>query len=256
VLGDAETVAALGRDEIAAFFSEHYQPVNVVIAAAGRLEHDDVVDGVKGFLEDVVPGAGAPRHEPAAPPKPLIVHHRPTEQAHIAFGWRALHQGDPDRFALAVGNQIFGGGMSSRLFQEVREQRGLAYSVYSGSSLYTDSGLLMAYVGTAPNRAREVKELVEQQVDRLVEDGITEQELAVARGYIIGSFLLNLEDSGSRMGRLGRSEMSTVERLSVDEQVERVRAVTVDDVHRVFRRVLSGPRSLVVVGPFEESVFS
>jgi predicted Zn-dependent peptidase len=255
VLGDADTVAGLGRDEIAGFFGAHYRPANVAIAAAGRLEHDDVVDGAKAFLEGIDTGARVPRQAPASTPKPLVVHHRPTEQAHMAFGWRALEQGDDDRFALAIANQVFGGGMSSRLFQEIREERGLAYSVYSGSSLYTDSGLLMAYVGTAPNRAREVKDLVEQQVDRLVNDGITDQELAVASGYIVGSFLLSLEDSGSRMGRLGRSELSTVERLSVDDQVARVRAVTRDDVRRVLRRVLTGPRSLAAVGPFDESVF-
>jgi predicted Zn-dependent peptidase len=101
-----------------------------------------------------------------------------------------------------------------------------------------------------------VKELVEEQVDRLVNDGITEQERTVAIGYVIGSFLLSLEDSGSRMGRLGRAELSAGERLSVDEQVERVRTVTVDDVHRVLRRVLSGPRSLAAVGPFDESIFN
>jgi predicted Zn-dependent peptidase len=100
-----------------------------------------------------------------------------------------------------------------------------------------------------------VKHLVEEQVDRLIDDGITDQELAVASGYVVGSFLLSLEDSGSRMGRLGRSELSIVDRLSVDEQVERVRAVTLDDVQRVIRRVLSGPRALAAVGPFDESVF-
>jgi predicted Zn-dependent peptidase len=256
VLGDVNTVAALGRDEIAGFLDDHYRPENVVIAAAGRLEHEDVVDGVKAFLDGLEPGSRLARHAPVSAPKPLVVHHRPSEQAHVAFGWRAPNQADDDRFALAIGNQVFGGGMSSRLFQEIREQRGLAYSVFSGSSLYTDSGLMMAYVGTAPNRAREVKELVEEQVDRLVNDGITEQERTVAIGYVIGSFLLSLEDSGSRMGRLGRAELSAGERLSVDEQVERVRTVTVDDVHRVLRRVLSGPRSLAAVGPFDESIFN
>jgi predicted Zn-dependent peptidase len=255
VLGDADTVAAMGRDEIAGFFADHYRPANVVVAAAGRLEHEDVVDGVKGFLEDLEPGTRAERQPPATSVTPLVVQHRPTEQAHISFGWRAIDQSDPDRFALAVGNQIFGGGMSSRLFQEIREERGLAYSVYSGSSLYTDAGVLMAYVGTAPSRAREVKELLEELVARLVADGVTEQELAVAKGYVVGSFLLNLEDSGSRMGRLGRSELLSIDRLTVDEQVARVRAVTADDVHRVLNRVLTGPRSLAAVGPFDDSVF-
>jgi predicted Zn-dependent peptidase len=256
VLGDAHTVESLRRDDIAGFFGERYRPANVVIAAAGRLEHDDVVDGVKAFLEGIDSGTRVQRSAPVSPPRPLVVHHRATEQAHMAFGWRAIDQADDDRFALAIGNQVFGGGMSSRLFQEIREERGLAYSVYSGSSLYADSGLMMAYVGTAPNRAREVKELVDEQVDRLVAEGITEQELTVGSGYVVGAFLLSLEDSGSRMGRLGRAELSTGNRLSVDEQVERVRAVTQEDVHRVLRRVLTGPRSLAAVGPFDESVFA
>jgi predicted Zn-dependent peptidase len=256
VLGDENTIASLRRDDIVGFFRDHYKPANVVVAAAGRLEHDDVVDGVKAFLEGMDAGARVPRQPPATAPKPLVVHHRPTEQAHMAFGWRAIDQAADDRFPLAIANQVFGGGMSSRLFQEIREERGLAYSVYSGSSLYSDSGLLMAYVGTAPNRALEVKNLVEEQVDRLVNDGITEQELAVACGYIVGSFMLSLEDSGSRMGRLGRAELSTGDWLSVDEQVERVRAVTVEDVHRVLRRVLTGPRSLAAVGPFDDAAFA
>jgi len=255
VLGDVNTVSSLRRDDIAEFFRDHYRPANVVVAAAGRLEHDDVVDGVKAFLEGMDTGTRVPRQSPSAAPKPLVVHHRSTEQAHMAFGWRAIDQADDDRFALAIANQVFGGGMSSRLFQDIREQRGLAYSVYSGSSLYSDSGLLIAYVGTAPNRALEVKNLVDEEVDRLVTDGITAQELTVACGYIVGSFLLSLEDSGSRMGRLGRAELSTGPWLSVDEQVERVRAVTVDDVHRVLRRVLTGPRSLAAVGPFDDAAF-
>ncbi len=152
VLGDENTIASLRRDDIVGFFRDHYKPANVVVAAAGRLEHDDVVDGVKAFLEGMDARARVPRQPPATAPKPLVVHHRPTEQAHMAFGWRAIDQAAEDRFPLAIANQVFGGGMSSRLFQEIREERGLAYSVYSGSSLYSDSGLLMAYVGTAPNR--------------------------------------------------------------------------------------------------------
>ena len=256
VLGDEATVAALGRDEINAFFTEHYRPANTVIAAAGRLEHDEVIEGVSAFLDGVDEGEAPKRSEPIDPPAALAVEHRPTEQAHLTLGWRAFDQRDPDRFALAVANQAFGGGLSSRLFQEIREDRGLAYSVYSAASLYTDSGLFMIYAGTAPSRVDEVLGLIDAEVDKLVDSGITERELRVASGYLVGALLLNLEDSGSRMGRLARGELASGQALTVDEQVERIRAVTLEDAHRVMQRVLTGPKTLAAVGPFDESSFS
>jgi len=228
----------------------------VVIAAAGRLEHADFVEGVSAFLESVDAGTAPQREQPTAPPKPLAFEQRPTEQAHLTLGWRAIDQRDPDRFALAVANQAFGGGLSSRLFQEIREERGLAYAVYSAASLYTDSGLFMIYAGTAPSKVDEVLDLVEAEVAKVVADGLTERELRVAIGYLVGALFLNLEDSGSRMGRLARGELAAGEALTVDEQVERVRAVTLDDAHRVLTRILTGPRSLAAVGPMDESSLS
>jgi predicted Zn-dependent peptidase len=256
VLGDEATVAALTRDEINTFFTEHYRPANVVIAAAGRLEHDEVIGGVSQFLESVEPGSAPKRAEPMDSPERLAVGHRPTEQAHLALGWRTMDQRDPGRFALAVANQAFGGGLSSRLFQEIREERGLVYSVYSAASLYTDSGLFMIYAGTAPSKVDEVLGLIDAEVAKVVADGITERELRVASGYLVGALLLNLEDSGSRMGRLARGELAAGAALTVDEQVERIRAVTLEDAHDVMQRVLTGPRSLAAVGPFDESAFS
>jgi predicted Zn-dependent peptidase len=256
VLGDEATVAALTRDEINTFFGEHYRPANIVIAAAGRLDHDEVVEGVSHFLESVDAGEAPKRAEPIDPPKALAVEHRSTEQAHLTLGWRAPDQRDPDRFALAVANQAFGGGLSSRLFQEIREERGLAYSVYSAASLYTDIGLFMIYAGTAPSKVDEVLSLIDTEVAKIVADGITERELRVASGYLAGALLLNLEDSGSRMGRLARGELAAGEALTVDEQVERIRAVTLEDAHNVMQRILTGPQSLAAVGPFDESAFS
>ena len=256
VLGDEATVAALTRDEINTFFTEHYRPANVVIAAAGRLDHDEVIDGVERFLASVDAGTAPKRVEPAGTPRPLAVEHRPTEQAYVSLGWRAIDQRDPDRFALAVANQAFGGGLSSRLFQEIREERGLVYSVYSATSLYTDSGLYMIYAGTAPSKVDEVLDLVEAEVGKIVADGLTDRELRVASGYLVGALLLNLEDSGSRMGRLARGELAAGEALTVDEQVEAIRGVTLEDAHRVMQRVLTGPRALAAVGPFDESAFT
>jgi predicted Zn-dependent peptidase len=142
------------------------------------------------------------------------------------------------------------------LFQEIREDRGLAYSVYSAASLYTDSGLFMVYAGTSPSRVDEVLDLIDLEVAKIVTDGITDRELHVAAGYLVGALQLNLEDSGSRMGRLARSELSPSPALSVDDQVDRIRSLTTADAQRVMQRILKGPRSLAAVGPFDEAAFS
>src|SRR3546814_2428763 len=141
--------------------------------------------------------------------------------------------------------------MASRLFQEIREERGLAYSVYSHPSAYSDAGYLTVYCGTAPRRAAEALAVIDGVVADIVEDGVTADELRIAAGYLEGSMLLGLEDSGGRMGRLGRGLMASNHITTIDEHVARLRAVTADDVQRVLRRVLGGPRALAAVGPFE-----
>jgi predicted Zn-dependent peptidase len=180
-----------------------------------------------------------------------VVEHDDTEQAHLCLGWRSLASLDDDRWALSVANQVLGGGMASRLFQEVREDRGLAYSVYSHPTAFADSGYLTIYCGTAPKRAREALTVIDDVLAKVVAEGITEPELAVASGYLVGSMLLGLEDSGSRMGRLGRNLMQSDTITTIDEHVQRLRAVTLDDVSRVLHRVLDTPRTLAAVGPFE-----
>jgi predicted Zn-dependent peptidase len=179
------------------------------------------------------------------------VEHDDTEQAHLCLGWRSLHDLDDDRWALSIASQVLGGGMASRLFQEVREERGLAYSVYSHPTAFADAGYLTIYCGTAPKRAREALAVIDDVLGTVLADGITERELAVASGYLVGSMLLGLEDSGSRMGRLGRSLMQRNVITTIDEHVDRLRAVTLDDVSRVLHRVLDTPRTLAAVGPFD-----
>jgi predicted Zn-dependent peptidase len=156
---------------------------------------------------------------------------------------------------MAVANQVLGGGMASRLFQQVREERGLAYSVYSHPSAYSDSGYLTVYCGTSPKKAHDTLAVIDGVVADLLADGITEGERAVAAGYLEGSLLLSMEDSGGRMGRLGRALMQRDHVPSVDEQVERLRAVTTDDVHGILRKVFDAPRVLAAVGPFDAADF-
>jgi predicted Zn-dependent peptidase len=251
VLGDLATVEAIGRDDIARFFDHWYRPATMVVTAAGRLDHDEVVAAVGAAMGERAGGTMPERRPPEALADTVRVEHDDTEQAHLCLGWRSLDASDADRWALSVANQVLGGGMASRLFQAVREDRGLAYSVYSHPSAFEDAGALTLYCGTAPKRAREALAVIDDVVADVTTNGITDRELAVAAGYLEGSLLLGLEDSGGRMGRLGRSLMQRGHLTSIDEHVARVRAVTTDDVRRVLRRVLEGPRVLAAVGPFE-----
>lgn len=255
VLGTAETVEAMTRDQIAAFFAEWYRPANLVVAASGRLDHDELVASLEPTLGSLTGGARPQRVGPDVPSEPVIVHTDDTEQVHVTLGWRGLNENDDDRYAWAVLNQVLGGGMASRLFQEVREERGLCYSVYSWVSAYADSGTAGLYAATKPSRLKELLDVLDDEVAKMAASGITEAELAVALGYMEGSILLGQEDSGSRMARLGRSLMSRDEAITVDEQLERFRAVTVEDVARVALGVYGESRSLAVVGPVEGSAF-
>ncbi len=253
VLGSAATIEAMSRHDIAAFFGHHYRPANLVVAAAGRLDHDAVMEAVEAGFAQAEPGCVPARHAPSRPPEPLAVVTRPTEQAHLAIGWRAVAHDDPDRYPLAVLNHVLGGGLSSRLFQEIRERRGLAYQVGSYTSLFSDAGALVAYAGTSPARLGEVKDLIEAEAERMVADGVTDRELQVAKGGLSGSMVLGLEDSGSRMARLGASVVARDHVTPVDEHVAAIAAVTADDVARVAKQVLGAPSSVAAVGPVRES---
>ena len=238
--------------QIAEFHHHWYRPANLVVAAAGDLDHGQVVDRVAAFLGGHPAGTRPERRAPDDSVVPLVVAHRPTEQAHVAMAWRGLDHRDPDRYALAVANQVLGGGMSSRLFQQVREERGLAYTVYTSPASYADAGVLTLYAGTAPARLAELLEVIGDTLDALLADGITEAEHDVAKGYLEGATLLGLEDSGSRMARLGSGLTTRDEIVAVDEHLARTRAVTAEQVDAVLRRVLAAPATLSVVGPFTE----
>ncbi len=257
VLGSQESIEAMTVDDIASYHRAHYKPSNVVVAAAGNLAHDEVVR----LVEKGLPGTNADRPERVLggirPPEPLRVLRRPTEQAHIVLGLRAPSRVDPDRWALSVLNQALGGGMSSRLFQEIRERRGLAYSVFSYRTGFEETGALAVYAGTAPSHAREVLSVLHGELDRLVADGLSDAELEAAKGHLKGSMALGLESSSSRMHRLGRTELVLGDVPTLDELVAEVEAVTNDDVARVIRRVVvDEARILAVVGPFDVDDFA
>lgn len=181
-----------------------------------------------------------------------VLRPRPTEQTHLVFGGAGLARNDDRRWAAGVLNQALGGGMASRLFQEVRERRGLVYSVYSYNGMYADSGTFAVYAGTTPRKADEVLAVTRAELDRALAEGLTTEELERAKGHLAGSTILALEDSGSRMSRLGRSFTSDVPLLSLDETLAAIEAVTPDDVREAARMLLSGPWTLAMVGPVED----
>lgn len=257
VLGSENSISAMPRDAIVEYHDAHYRPSNVVLAAAGNLDHDDLLRRLAPHLPSADGDRPVRAHPGFGDARAVTVDSRPTEQAHVVVGLRSLPQLDPDRYALTVLNQTLGGGMSSRLFQEIREQRGLAYSVYSYRGSYDDAGVLAIYAGTSPERVGETLDLIEVELARLVDDcGIGERDLAAAKGHLKGALTMSLETSSSRMRRIGRSELVEGEIPSIEELVSRIDAVTADDVARVVERVIAGaPRSLAVVGPFEQGDF-
>ncbi|GAA0550671.1 pitrilysin family protein [Paractinoplanes ferrugineus] len=263
ISGTEESVTPMSRTQINSFYRRRYTPPQIVVAAAGNLDHATVVRLVrKAIAGTALDGTAA---DPAAPrtgnkrvrhQKPhTIVRNRDTEQAHVVLGGPAIGRRDDRRFALGVLNNVLGGGMSSRLFQEIREKRGLAYSVYSYSSQYADAGLFGVYAGCAPGKVEEVLDLARTELARVAADGLTDEEIIRGKGMVKGSYVLGLEDSGSRMSRLAKSELLYGEWMSVDELLGRVDAVTKDEVDAIAADLLAQPMTLAVVGPFDETQF-
>ncbi len=256
VLGERSTITAMTRDQIAGYFTTRYKPPSIVVAASGNLDHDSVVNGIERRFTGRTGSAPARERPALAPVRPLIVQHRTTEQAHLVVGMRAMDRHDDDRFAFSILNQILGGGMSSRLFQEIREKRGLVYSVFSYRAAYLESGALAVYAGTAPGRAHEVLALIDDELEKLATGPVTDRELAVAKGHIKGSLALSLEDSAGRMNRIGRGQLIHGSVLTFEETVARTEAVTHEDLRRVADRIMGEERVLAVVGPFSEDDFA
>jgi predicted Zn-dependent peptidase len=258
--GTPATIRAVPREAVWDHYREHYSSPTLVVTAAGGVDHDALCTRVLAALStggwdatSIVPPA-ARRGEGTAEGIPAegveLTVRRTTEQANVILGTTGLTANDPDRFTLAVLNAVLGGGMSSRLFQEIREKRGLAYSTYSFANGHAETGVFGLYAGCAPGKVDQVVTLLTSEWERMAEGGITRAELKRSVGQLAGGLVLGLEDTGSRMSRLGVSELVNGELLTVDEFLERVAAVTLEGVRELAAELAGRPRSLVRVGPF------
>jgi predicted Zn-dependent peptidase len=254
-LGTATSVRSLSREDIHAFFAEQYRPANIVVSAAGDCTHEAVAAHLERTFAGTTGGAAPDRRAPGPDAVALEVVRRPTEQAHLVYGARSVSRFDERRWAMAVLNHVLGGGLSSRLFQKVREQRGLAYSVWSERAAYADAGSLAVVVGTAPEHVDEVLRIVNGELELLATDGISDRELEVAKGNLRAEMLLSGEDSGARMSRIGASLLLHGEVLAVDEVLARIDAVDRARVLDAAGELVRAPRTMSAVGPFDEEVF-
>ncbi|QJY47292.1 M16 family metallopeptidase [Pseudonocardia broussonetiae] len=260
VIGSEESITGMRRETLHDFWRGEYTTPRMVVAAAGNLDHDVLVALVEEAFAAAAARAGS---VPPVPPRAsgvavlesgprLVLRGEDTEQAHVMLGVPGISRHDPRRSALGVLNTALGGGPSSRLFQQVREQRGLAYSVYSGLSSYTDAGILSVYAGCAPERLDEVTTVIRDVLADVAAHGLSPVEVARAQGNLRGGLVLGLEDTPSRMNRLGRAELDHGRQRSIAESLDRIAAVTPEQVSEVARDLLSVPLTAAVVGPYDE----
>ncbi len=262
--GNPQTIREATRDAVVQHFRANYRPNDLVISAAGAVNHDELVGWVTKTLTD----AGWDLGEKARPVSrrsfarvpltratALETIERPIEQINIALGFPGITYTDDRRAVMSAMSGILGGGMSSRLFQEVREKRGLAYSVYSFSSAYSDAGMFGMFSSASPAKAHEVATVMRDEFFALAERGVTESELARIKGQLAGASALALEDTDTRMSRLGRAEIGSGEFYDYDASLAMLSKVTADDVHELARDIASGPMSLVAVGKCAKHAF-
>lgn len=263
--GSPASITAVDRDAVLEHYRRNYRPQDLVITVAGAVDHDELVGWVVAALETAGWDLGAASAPVARRDTevgliergaPLAVIARPTEQANLMLGVPGIPATHDRRATLVVLNSVLGGGMSSRLFQEVRERRGLAYSVYSFAASYADAGLVGLYAGCSPKNATAVAELMLAEFRRLAADGITDDELARAQGQLGGASALALEDSDTRMTRLGRSELTFGEFSDLDETLRRIAAVTAIDVQALAADLVARPLSVAAVGALDDSAFA
>jgi predicted Zn-dependent peptidase len=233
VIGRGEVIAGLTAHDVSAYHDHRYNPASIVVSAAGNLEHEQIEDLSRRFMR-LSPNGSAPNgvrgQAPADLAPQIAFHSKDTEQYHVCLGGPGIPRNDDRRFALAILDAILGGSTSSRLFQEIREKRGLAYAIYSWSSQFTDTGQVGIYVGTREDNVAKALQVIGTELDRICTDPVGEEELSRAREHVKGRLALSMESTGSRMNRLGRSVLMDTPLLSLDETIERLNAVDAEQL--------------------------
>jgi predicted Zn-dependent peptidase len=252
ILGTRESLRAMKPKDISGYWSRRYGARSTVIALAGSIEHELAVKLVGDLFGDWDGRPADHEHGPISGEARATALAKPIEQAHLVVGGVGFQRTDPRKWPFEVLNVALGGGMSSRLFTTIREEKGLAYSVSSFRIAFADAGAWGVYAATTPGNARQVIGLIEREIQNVVKKGITRDELDRAKGSMRGSLALAMEDANSRMVRLGRDEMVGAPHLSIDERIARIDAVTGDEVVSVAGEILTAPRVISVVGPFPE----
>ncbi|MGQ9779883.1 MAG: M16 family metallopeptidase [Bacillota bacterium] len=249
ILGTPSSVARLTREDALAYMAEHYRPEETVLAVAGRFVFEEVVRLAEQNLASLSPSPRAVQRERPVPFPGRLVKTKDTEQVHLCLGGRGVERRNPEKFAFLVLDSILGGSVSSRLFQRLREDRGLVYAIGSTHTAFRDAGLLTVYAGTDPRNVEEVIRLILEEMRRLATEPVDEAELARAKEQIRGNFLLGLESTSARMSRLAKAELFYERLLTPEEVLALIDAVTAEDVQRVARFAFEGPLPAAAVAP-------
>jgi predicted Zn-dependent peptidase len=252
IIGTTESVSGTKRDDLTDYVRDHYALPNLVVGLAGAVYPDRAANLLESRLALPDSLNGTELAPPSALERPtVLLQRRDTEQAHICLGTRGVSYLDPDRYAVDLLNTILGQGMSSRLFLEIREKRGLAYDVHSYASQHMDGGYFAVYVGVDPGKAEEAVAAVQEELRRATEELVPEEELTKAKEFKKGSLRLSLESTTSLASWLCQQELLMGELRTVDEVISLVESIQAEDLRRVAQRVLNQPLQLAMIGPFE-----
>ena len=257
ILGLEERLTAMGPSELRGYMEDHYRIDNTVIAVAGNVEDNAVLELLETYFGRFDrKGGGSADHRIPGFSGEYLFHKKKTEQNHLCLSFPGCSIADPQLYAMVLLNNAIGGGMSSRLFQEIREKRGLAYSVYSYHTSFADTGLFTIYAGTAPKQTKEVLDLTIEQLGEIADKGLTEAELHRGKEQLKGSLILSLESTSSRMNRIGKNELMLGRHYTLDQMLDRIDAVAMSDIRDITRRMLEVPFAVAMVGASDKAAAS